>query len=66
MCPFVCRLGVAIAEAGKAVLRDRFWGWIERLSGKVTTEEVVGVYLDMTCHYQADGSLMGCTVPRLF
>ena len=45
MCPFVCRLGVAVVEAGKAVLRDRFGGWIERLSGNVTTEEVIGLYL---------------------
>ena len=37
MCPF-CAIGepglVADVEAGKAVLRDTFGGWIERLKGK--------------------------------
>lgn len=41
-------------------------GWIERLSGKVTTEEETDVYLDMTCHYRAEGSVMDSDVPDCF
>ena len=56
-------LSVAVVEAGKAVLRGTFGGWLGACAVEVTTKEVISIYLVMTCHYRAEGSVVDTNVP---